>query len=431
VRRRRDLPDHFIEGLLITLACGAGLGLALEVSAEPTVPGFEVDVYAEVPGASSLAFAPDGVLFVGTEQTGHRIYRVGIGGAPITEFGDAPFQYPHGVLYDAAGGVSGAPGSVIVYGAHWESGGQAHVSAIAPDGSTKHLFFGPPLVAPESAAIDRYGRMFIGDFPGLWVTTGDELELFTPRGFGYIDSANFLALDGAGQILFSHEVGPDWDALSIRLITEQGELDETPFVWQRPGPYMHGLAFSPKNRLWQGDLVAVSGNRWQESSTIYRIDDEGHVLPFGHDFPPGTLAPTFGPDSTLYLCNPDAGLIYRVTPNVDATVRARPYHWREVGVIDVSTTDPMTVYVFSTESFDATQIDFDTVEIEGFEDDAKGWPWTIDVGKDGVMDYQVTWWLYRQPPLPCGYQEHAFSAMTEDGRQVRGLLKFEAVGCTP
>ena len=37
----------------------------------------------------------------------------------------------------------------------------------------------------------------------------------------------------------------------------------------------------------------------------------------------------------------------------------------------------------------------------------------------------------RMPPLPCGYQEHEFSAMTEDGREVRGLLKFNAVGCTP
>ena len=75
--------------------------------------------------------------------------------------------------------------------------------------------------------------------------------------------------------------------------------------------------------------------------------------------------------------------------------------------------------------------EFEVVEIEDFDPDAKGWPWTIDVGKDGVVDYQVTWWLNRQPPLPCGYQEHEFTAMTDDGLSLTGRLQFEVVGCTP
>jgi hypothetical protein len=140
-------------------------------------------------------------------------------------------------------------------------------------------------------------------------------------------------------------------------------------------------------------------------------------------------ARTDGNGDGIVAC--DVGALEYGYAFVEATIRARPYHWREVGTIDLSTTDLMTIYVFSTATFDATQIDFESVAIEGFEDDAKGWPWTIDVGKDGLVDYQVTWWLNRQPPLPCGYQEHRFSAMTLDGTQVRGLLKFEAVGCAP
>jgi hypothetical protein len=139
-------------------------------------------------------------------------------------------------------------------------------------------------------------------------------------------------------------------------------------------------------------------------------------------------ARTDGNNDGVVAC--DAGALEYGYGFIEATVRARPYHWREVGTIDLSTTDLMTIYVFSTATFDATQIDFDSVEIEGFDPDAKGWPWTIDVGRDGVVDYQVTWWLNRQPPLPCGYQEHEFTATTEEGQQVRGLLKFEAVGCT-
>ena len=140
-------------------------------------------------------------------------------------------------------------------------------------------------------------------------------------------------------------------------------------------------------------------------------------------------ARTDGDGDGVIAC--DAGALEYGYGFVEATVRARPYHWREVGTIDLSVTDLMTIYVFSTETFDATQIVFSTVEIEDFDPDAKGWPWALDVGRDGLMDYQVTWWLNRMPPLPCGYQEHEFSAMTEDGREVRGLLKFNAVGCTP
>jgi hypothetical protein len=148
---------------------------------------------------------------------------------------------------------------------------------------------------------------------------------------------------------------------------------------------------------------------------------EGPVTDLGHnEFYAGGGCIVTDPTSTYY--NGEV---------VEAAVRARPYHWREVGTIDLSTTDLMTIYVYSTETFDATRILFETVVIEGFDPDAKGWPWTLDVGRDGLMDYQVTWWLNRMPPLPCGYQEHEFSAMTEDGREVRGLLKFNAVGCTP
>ena len=56
---------------------------------------------------------------------------------------------------------------------------------------------------------------------------------------------------------------------------------------------------------------------------------------------------------------------------------------------------------------------------------------SIEVYRDGLQDYQATWRQSRMPPLSCGYQEHDFLAMTGDGRIVRGLLKFEAVGCAP
>jgi len=129
----------------------------------------------------------------------------------------------------------------------------------------------------------------------------------------------------------------------------------------------------------------------------------------------------------------DAGALEYGYAGVEAKVRARPYWWKEVGEIDLSASDVITIYVFSTEIFDATQIIFDTVAIEGFgfARDAGGWPYIIDVYRDGLKDYQATWRMSRMPLLSCGYQEHEFLAMTRDGRDVRGLLKFEAVGCAP
>ena len=51
------------------LGLAAALGLSAAANAEPVVPGFDVEVYAEVPFPRGLAFDPEGVLYVGNNAT--------------------------------------------------------------------------------------------------------------------------------------------------------------------------------------------------------------------------------------------------------------------------------------------------------------------------------------------------------------------------
>ena len=112
------------------------------------------------------------------------------------------------------------------------------------------------------------------------------------------------------------------------------------------------------------------------------------------------------------------------------SVRANP--WRElVGTLDLRTDKALVVNVFSNESFDATTIDFSTIDVVGLDARALRGPVFRDLGKDGLTDYIFRYKLNRIPPLDCGSYDQPFSATTTGGVEVRGQLVFDVVGCTP
>ena len=127
----------------------------------------------------------------------------------------------------------------------------------------------------------------------------------------------------------------------------------------------------------------------------------------------------------------DSGALEYGYAFVEARVRALPYYWRDVGEVDLSSQTALYMYVFSTETFDATSLVPDSIQVEGFEDDARRGFAFYDPNGDGLTDIQTRYRLDRMPPLSCGYHDHGFSAMTEDGREVAGQLKFDTVGCVP
>ena len=87
--------------------------------AQPAVPGAQTTVHARVTDPVRLSFAPDGTLFVGRDNFGSggdyddavKIFRVGPGGVPAAEYGNAAISDPDGVAYDANGSASGIPGA--------------------------------------------------------------------------------------------------------------------------------------------------------------------------------------------------------------------------------------------------------------------------------------------------------------------------------
>ncbi len=96
----------------------AGLGSLDKGGADPTGPGASVERYATVDWPAWLSFDRGaGVLFAGVETgPAARVWRIAAGGSPVNEYGAVPIQDPDAVLHDAAGLLTGVPGSVLVGG---------------------------------------------------------------------------------------------------------------------------------------------------------------------------------------------------------------------------------------------------------------------------------------------------------------------------
>ena len=154
------------------------------------------------------------------------------------------------------------------------------------------------------------------------------------------------------------------------------------------------------------------------------------IIPLEFGTPTDALgrARTDGNGDGIVAC--DAGALEYGYVSVPVTVRTVPY-LRAVGRLDLTRDTALFVSVFSTVSFDATSILFDTIDIEGLSEGAKRGPVLQDANRDGWLDIAFWYRLDRMPQLACGSYDQRFEAMTEDGRMVSGQLRFEVVGCTP
>jgi hypothetical protein len=206
------------------------LTLTLAALAQPVVPGAETEVYARVTDPVRLAFAPDGTLFVGRDNTGSggdltdavKIHRVSPGGTPVEEYGAAAITGPEGVAYDATGAISGRPGSVIVGGQQLNSRFGKIVS-IQPDGSLLTLF-GPTTYTfnPNWFVFDEDGRLLVTDNEGgkVWLMTNA-----TPQVLFNLPGALAIAVDAWNRILVGVEGNP-----ALRLYSSAGVLLAHPFA---------------------------------------------------------------------------------------------------------------------------------------------------------------------------------------------------------
>lgn len=300
-----------IRGLL--LAALAAPFAATPALAAPIVPGFTVEHYADVTDPAEMTFNPaTGDLYVGRDNSGSggsqaeavKIHLVAPGGATVTEFGDTAIPDPDSVLFDAAGDVSGVPGSVLVAGRQVAEGA---LRAIHPDQTTTLLFHaGSGLVNPNGLKFDSTGRVIIADNVGpvAFSTGGNPTILYNLGGVN-----GTIAIDANDNI---YTDGPDG---VIRIHAADGSLVNGNFYTDpNPGPGGFQLEFGPGGPLWGDSLYGIS----RDSGELIRFDSLGVPTVIGTGFggPGGPTAPDleFGPDGALYVSLFSEDEIIRIVP---------------------------------------------------------------------------------------------------------------------
>jgi acyl-[acyl carrier protein]--UDP-N-acetylglucosamine O-acyltransferase len=274
----------------------------LALIAQPTVPGFIVEIYAQQTGLFpvNMSFDSSGILYVSNGSNTQSIWRIGLDGTTLEPFGDPIFD-PDAVVIDIHGSVAGQPGAVLV-GSGDGPGHTATIYQILPDETTLVFFQGGTLRNPQDMVFDAGGRLLIADAFAhgvLQSTGGDPTKLFSQT------LSNEAAVDHVGQIYTGTPSG-------IQIHSSDGGLVDASFV---TGFDIKGLDFSPTDsRVWNGELVAVAYD-----GSLLKITEDGTVSPIGSGFstPPDSPDVAFGPDKHLYVSVTSHDAIYRIVPDSD------------------------------------------------------------------------------------------------------------------
>jgi len=278
----------------------------------PDMSGFSVQVYAAVTDPVRLAFAPDGTLYVGRDNTGSgglnadpvKIHRISAGGSTVSEYGAASIIDPDAVVVDVNGDI-GSPGSVLVGGeVSLLAGG--HLTEIAIDESVTTLF-GPTTSFhnPTEIVIDAGGRLLFTNFrqpggstTGLYQTTGaSPTALFTTEP----DRLLAVDLDSMGRIFVTAFDG------TIRIYSSTGTLIDAAFVT--------GLGPDPIAQLAIGEFGGLLIGVFTVSSSgeLLHVDLAGSQTVVGTGFG-ATVDLQFGPDGALYVSEFANDRVLRIVP---------------------------------------------------------------------------------------------------------------------
>ena len=231
-------------GLLLLPAGPAGAATALDRIALP--PGFHIALYAEVPGARSMAWSSNGILYVGTRDVG-KVYAVE----------DDPKTHRAARVRVVAQGLNMPNGVAWKDGSLWV----AEVERVIRFDDLDHHLDRPPAPVVVNASFPRnpaHGWKYLRFGPDgkLYVPVGAPCNVCLPPGPVYA-ALHRMNPDGTGLERYAsgirNTVGFDWDPRTGELwFTDNGrdwlgddappdELDHAP----RPGldfgfPYCHG-----------------------------------------------------------------------------------------------------------------------------------------------------------------------------------------------
>jgi glucose/arabinose dehydrogenase len=350
------------------LVCGRARSQDLPLESIRLPDGFRISLYARVPNARSMAYSPNGVLYVGTREGGGEVYAVTDPDGDGT--GDRVVTIAEGL--NVPNGVAWREGSLYV----------AEIGRILRfDGIDEALDAPPdPVVISDDYPTERHhGWKFIAFGPDGWlyVPVGAPCNICDPEPpFATITR---IRLDGSGRGIYArglrNTVGFDWHPVTGELwFTDNGrdrlgddvppdELNRAPepgldFGYphchggdipdpefgagrscseftppaQKLGPHVAGLGL----RFYTGDMfpaeyrnqifIAEHGS-WNRSRKIgYRVTmvrlDESEVVayePFAEGWLQGEeewgrpVDVLVMPDGALLVSDDEAGAIYRIT----------------------------------------------------------------------------------------------------------------------
>ena len=270
----------------------------------PTVPGFTVELYADLNAPNEMSFDAAGNLYVGNGASFDFITRIGPGGSPVVPYGNVGIDDPDSVLVDVAGAISGTPGSVLV------GGGVPNpkLSAILPDESVITVLDLPTNTNPVGMQFDSTGRMVYG--------AGNPIGSVLAVSGGVAT----LLYDGSPNHTTSIEIGPMdriyimWGlSLQLQIHDASGAVIDASFVTGLGAGTQ--IEFGPGGP-WGTDLYALSDGE------LLRIDDLGNTVVVGTGFETFVNDLEFGPDGALYVSDFLNDRILRIVPEPSTLVLA-------------------------------------------------------------------------------------------------------------
>jgi len=306
-QRSRGLLSSRPSASLAAFACGLLGLLALPGSVfAQSVPGYQVSTYATVTDPVLLSFGADGTLFTGRDPTASgsttavNVHKVGVGGMPVTALGNAPIQDPDTILLDAAGTISGVPGTLLVTGLLGNTG-VGRISGIHPDGTVVTLFDTGNWANIVEMKFDLTGRLLFTalESRSIWTSTGGTPTILA-------------TLPGSAYPTY-FTIGAD-NRITV------GSSDNKILIYNADGSLANAMlaTFNGLAGLEQGQGGAFGSDLYAIDSTLgtlVRVSPSGVKTTVGTGFATGfaTKDIAFGPSGDLFVSVNTADKVLRIS----------------------------------------------------------------------------------------------------------------------